>query len=423
MEELVTAFDNLFSKDYNAFIRREMPEERSMKNFIFISPNFPENYWRFCAALRERGLRVLGVGDCPYDGLSEQLRCILDEYYYVSSLEHYDEVYGAVAYFAFKYGKPDWLESNNEYWLERDARLREDFNITSGFRPKDMPPVKLKSRMKERYRLAGIPVARYCLADSYDTCRDFLREVGRAVVKPDNGVGANATYPISCEADLVTFFSGKHEGYIMEEYIDGTICSYDAIVDENGVPVFETGNVTPASLMDIVNERRESMFYIVKELPEKLREMGRAAVKSFGVKSRFVHFEFFRLNRDCVLGKEGDYTALEVNMRPSGGCSPDMMNYANATDVYARWADMIAGVTSPVQTDKKCFCAFVGRRNGKHYALSREEILIRYGSHMKEHGEVDAALAPAMGDERFIACFDTEKEVYAFFRETTRIAD
>ena len=175
--------------------------------------------------------------------------------------------------------------------------------------------------------------------------------------------------------------------------------------------------------MDIVNERRESMFYIVKELPEKLREMGRAAVKSFGVKSRFIHFEFFRLNRDCALGKEGDYTALEVNMRPSGGCSPDMMNYANATDVYARWADMIAGVTSPVQTDKKCFCAFVGRRNGKHYALSREEILIRYGSHMKEHGEVDAALAPAMGDERFIACFDTEKEVYAFFRETTRIAD
>ena len=119
-----------------------------MKNFIFISPNFPENYWRFCAALRERGLRVLGVGDCPYDGLSEQLRCVLDEYYYVSSLEHYDEVYGAVAYFAFKYGKPDWLESNNEYWLERDARLREDFNITSGFRPKDMPHVKLKSRMK-----------------------------------------------------------------------------------------------------------------------------------------------------------------------------------------------------------------------------------------------------------------------------------
>ena len=391
-----------------------------MKNFIFISPNFPENYWRFCAALRERGLRVLGVGDCPYDGLSEQLRCVLDEYYYVSSLEHYDEVYGAVAYFAFKYGKPDWLESNNEYWLERDARLREDFNITSGFRPKDMPPVKLKSRMKERYRLAGISVARYCLADSYDTCRDFLREVGRAVVKPDNGVGANATYPISCEADLVTFFSGRHEGYIMEEYIDGTICSYDAIVDENGVPVFETGNVTPGSLMDVVNEREDSCFFIRKSLPDAVRERGRAAVKSFGVRSRFIHFEFFSLNSDCHLGQKGDIVALEVNMRPSGGCSPDMMNYANGVDVYEIWADMIAGNTPDIPANPHTFCAFIGRRKEKAYALSHEEILQKYGAHLVEYGEVDKALAPAMGDYRYIAKFMTEEEVYAYFRDLAK---
>ena len=29
-----------------------------MKNFIFISPNFPETYWRFCIALRDCGLNV-----------------------------------------------------------------------------------------------------------------------------------------------------------------------------------------------------------------------------------------------------------------------------------------------------------------------------------------------------------------------------
>ncbi len=392
-----------------------------MKNFIFLSPNFPENYWRFCAALRERGLRVLGIGDCPYDALREEVRRSLDEYYYVSSLEHYDEVYSAVAFFAFKYGKPDWLESNNEYWLERDARLRDDFNVASGFHAADMPPVKYKSRMKERYRLAGIPVARFCYADHYETCRDFLREAGRAVVKPDNGVGANATYPITCEADLRSFFASYHEGYIMEEYIDGTICSYDAIVDGEGTPVFETGNVTPASLMNIVNEQRESMFYIVRKLDPRLRALGRAAVKSFGVRSRFIHFEFFRLSSDCSLGKEGDYAALEVNMRPSGGCSPDMMNYAGSTDVYARWADMIAGVPPAPDRGKKQICAFVGRRRGRDYALSRAELLVRYGSHIREYGDVDPALAPAMGDERFIACFDRAEEVYSFFHEAIRL--
>ena len=391
-----------------------------MQNFIFLSPNFPESYWRFCAALRARGMRVLGIGDCPYDGLCPQLRSALTEYYKVNSLESYDEVYRAVAFFAFKYGKIDWLESNNEYWLEQNARLRDDFNIQTGFHAADMPPVKFKSKMKARYTAAGIPVARYRMTDDREACYAFLREVGRAVVKPDNGVGANATFPIRSRADLDKFYAAGYSGYIMEEFIDGTICSYDAIVDAAGEPVFETGNVTPGSLMDVVNEHEDSCFYIVKSLSDEVRRKGRAAVRAFGVKSRFIHFEFFRLNTDSHLGKKGDIVALEVNMRPSGGCSPDMMNYANGVDVYELWADMVAGAHPVLPKRETMFCAFLGRRKERSYALSHEEVLRRYGAALREYGAVDSALAPAMGDYRYIACFPTEEEVYAFFRDLAR---
>ena len=95
-----------------------------MKNFVFLSPNFPTNYWMFCKELKDNGLNVLGIGDQPYDELKQELKDSLNEYYKVSSLENYDEVYRAVAFFIHKYGRIDWLESNNEYWLERDARLR-----------------------------------------------------------------------------------------------------------------------------------------------------------------------------------------------------------------------------------------------------------------------------------------------------------
>ena len=37
-----------------------------MKNFIFISPNFPTNYWQFCRELKNDGMNVLGIGDQPY---------------------------------------------------------------------------------------------------------------------------------------------------------------------------------------------------------------------------------------------------------------------------------------------------------------------------------------------------------------------
>lgn len=179
-----------------------------MKNFVFISPNFPVNYWQFCRQLRNNGLRVLGIGDQPYDTLLPELKSALHEYYKVGSLENYDEVYRAVAFFISKYGRIDWLESNNEYWLERDAMLRTDFHITSGFQVSDMPRIKFKSKMKEYYQKVGIATARYHMVDNFDGCKAFISEVGYPViVKPDNGVGASHTY--SCPAMMTSATSSS----------------------------------------------------------------------------------------------------------------------------------------------------------------------------------------------------------------------
>ena len=86
-----------------------------MKNLIFISPNFPTNYWQFCKEAKKNGLNVLGIGDQPYDELTADLKDSLNEYYKVGSLENYEEVYRAVAFFIFKYGRIDWLETINRW--------------------------------------------------------------------------------------------------------------------------------------------------------------------------------------------------------------------------------------------------------------------------------------------------------------------
>ena len=176
-----------------------------MKNCIFISPNFPTNYWQFCHELKNNGMNVLGIGDQPYDELTDELKNSLNEYYKVTSLENEDEVYRAVAFFIFKHGRIDWLESNNEYWLERDAKLRTDFHITSGFQVEDIPRIKFKSRMKEYYIKAKIPVARHHLVDTLEGCLAFIKTVGYPVIaKPDNGVGAAHTYKLSDDEELKT---------------------------------------------------------------------------------------------------------------------------------------------------------------------------------------------------------------------------
>jgi len=395
-----------------------------MKNFVFISPNFPTNYWMFCRELKNNGLNVLGIGDQPYDELMPELKESLNEYYKVSSLENYDEVYRAVAYFIFKHGRIDWLESNNEYWLERDAHLRTEFHITSGFQDEDIPRIKYKSKMKAYYEKVGIPVARYLLPEGIEDSREFIAKVGYpVVVKPDNGVGAANTYKLKCDEDLVNFVNEwktqyPEVPYIMEEFVHAEVNSYDAIIDANGEPIFETGNVTPGSIMDVVNSNDNSIYYIVKDLPEDTREAGRAAVKSFGVKSRFIHFEFFRLTQDQEgLGKKGKVIALEVNMRPCGGFTPDMINFARSTNVYKIWADMIAYGDSLMPVGEHQFCAFAGLRDGKDFVMSHDDIMAKYGENMRMVSRIPEALSGAMGNQMYVATFPTEEAMNAFYKD------
>ena len=170
--------------------------------------------------------------------------------------------------------------------------------------------------------------------------------------------------------------------------------------------------------MDIVNEEDNSAYYIVKDLPADTRKAGRATVKSFGVKSRFVHFEFFRLTQDQEgLGKKGDVVALEVNMRPCGGFSPDMMNFANSTDVYKIWADMIAFDHSTVEDGTHAFCAYAGRRDGKPFVYDHAAIMEMYGGQMKMVDRIPDVLSDAMGNQMYVAIFPTQQTLDKFYHD------
>lgn len=391
-----------------------------MKNFVFISPAFPGNYENFCVALKANGINVLGIGDTPYDSLSDRLKSVLTEYYRVENMENYEDMFRAVAFLSFRYGKIDWLESNNEYWLEQDARLREDFHITTGLQPKDMAPIKYKSRMKEGYAKAGIPTARFHLVQDLGKARAFIRQVGYPViVKPDCGVGASDTWKIKDDQDLQNFFCNLPSvPYIMEEFVPGEICSYDAIVNSKGTVLFETGNISPISIMDCVNDHESIHFYIVDRLAEDLKACGRSCLKAFRVRSRFVHLEFFRLTEDHpYLGKKGQVVGLEVNMRPSGGPTPDMINFAYSTNCYQHYADMIVyDKLCHKSRSTPCFCAFVGRWKEVPYLHSHQDILRSFRRELKAAEELPEVLAHGMGNFMYLARLGSKEAMEQFFQ-------
>ncbi len=394
--------------------------KRSCKvmNFVFISPNFPDTFRRFCAALRQNGVNVLGIGDAPYSDLHPELKAALTEYYRVPTLENYDEVYRAMGYFTFKYGKLDWLESNNEYWLVQDARLRTDFNITTGPKLDKIDDFKSKYRMKEFYRAAGIPCARCEMLSTLENARAFAKQTGYPiVVKPESGVGAEATYRMENDAQLAAFFQTPPQvPYVLEEFVPGIVTTYDGICDSHGEPLFAASHIAPNSIMDMVNEGIPVYYYVDKAIPPEVEKAGRATLAAFGVKSRFFHLEFFRLTRAKKgLGKKGDIVALEVNMRPAGGFTTEMFNYGQSVDVYQMWADMVAfDELRHTYTGPKSYCVYVGRRDGVAYKRTLPELEAQYQTAARLFTRMPDALAGTMGNQVGIACFDTLPELDAF---------
>ena len=397
----------------------------SFMNLVFISPHFPETYWHFCAGAKANGINVLAIADTPYEQLAPELKASLTEYYRVNNLEDYNEVFRAVAFLSYKYGKIDWLESNNEYWLEQDARLRTDFNITSGIQNDRIAFIKNKSKMKESYAAGGIPTARQIKAsEGLARVKAFAHKTGYPVIaKPDNGVGAGGTAKIGSDAELERWFGehGSNYGlFVVEEFITGLLVSYDAIYNDKGEPVFENNSVFPTPVMEIVHGGLDTCYWCNKTVPKALADIGRRTVKAFGIKSRFVHLEFFQLDCDREgLGKKGDYVGLEVNMRPPGGFTPDMMNFAHSTDVFQIWADMVAFGERRKPLGDQYYCAYVGRRDVHVYKHSHQEVMDRYGSAMCMCARMSPVLADDLGDQVYIVRLKEKKEIDVFFKFLT----
>ncbi len=391
-------------------------------NLVFISPNFPENYYLFIQALKKNGVKAFGIGDEPLSKLRPELREAMADYKQISSLENYDEMYRAVAYFIAKHGRIDFLESNNEYWLEQDAKLRTDFNIP-GLNETTIKSIRYKSGMKALYEKAGCKVARYHLTTTYEAGVAFVKKVGYpVVVKPDNGMGASSTYKITNNKELKGFYQQTFPSQmIMEEFICGELFSYDGIASSTREVLYENQNIYPTPIMDIVNEQKDVYFYSLKEVEDDVREIGRKVVKAFDTNSRFFHCEYFRLTKAKKgLGEVGDIVGLEVNMRPPGGSTPDLMNFARDINVYELWANMIAFDDAKYDFNKPGLHAvFASRRDAHTYQVPLQEVIAKHKPAVRMDKRCQKALAGAMGDDIIIACFNTMEEVLAFADDVT----
>ncbi|EXI62792.1 carboxylate--amine ligase [Mannheimia granulomatis] len=377
-------------------------------NFVMISPHFPTNFETFAVRLRETGFNTLGIADTPYELLSPTLRNSLTEYYRVDNMEDYDQVYRAVAYFAHKYGRIDRIESHNEYWLELDAKLRTDFNVF-GYKNDDMLAIKTKAQMKEVFRQTGLKVAKGRVFKDDEDARKLAKELKfPVIIKPNSGVGASDTYKIKTAEELESFFSYKNPAveYIMEEFIDGDIVTFDGLTDHEGNIVFYSSLEYSEAVLDTVSKDGDMYYYVPRVISEKLVEMGKLCVEAFNVKERFFHFEFFRTK-----GKKQELLPLEINCRPPGGLTIDMWNYANNFDVFKEFANIVKENKFYSNIQHPWNVVYISRKANQNYVNSIDAVCEKFASNIISVQTVPGVFAKIMGEHGILARTETIEQM------------
>jgi hypothetical protein len=374
-------------------------------NVVFLSPQYPPQYWLFCRALRECGVTVLGVGDTPSWALPGELLRSLNDYVHVPDMERYDDLLRALGLLVHRHGRLDHIDSLNEHWLDVEARLREDFNVP-GMRPRETQRYRSKSGMGEVLEAAGIPGPPGVLVRSREQVERFAEQHGFPLIfKPDIGVGAEMTCRVDDRKELERTLEKLPVGFVLQRFIEGRMTTFDGLTDRDGNIIFAVSFLYRDGVMEMIRDRLDVYYYTRREIPEALRALGTRVVQAFGLQARFFHAEFFET-------RSGEFIPLEINLRPPGGFTTDLMNYACDTDIYRLWARVIAfDDVSDFSCQTRYHAAHVARRPEHRYRTPAHELPGLLGSALMASPPVPPGIAGVMGSPVFLLRHADEGEL------------
>jgi biotin carboxylase len=366
-------------------------------DILYVSPDFPPNYANFVKQLHAEGIRVWAIGESDFYGMPADLRACIRWYARADlnnwrAAEHAINDLLEVKHAQGFEGSFDLVESHNETWLRLEAFLNERLSIP-GITLREADQLKKKSVMKRIFQESGLPIARGAVVSTVQEAVRLAGELGYPVIlKPNEGVGAGGTHRVERSDHLEGLFPALREDYLLEEFVEAPIVTYDGLTDWNGAVVFENSLIYGEGLIEYARGK-DTFFYVSRCIPEKLRQVGRLLVQRFDVRRKFFHFEFFH--------RDGEYLPIEINCRPPGGAIIDMMNYSIDGDLYRAWARMLLGRTLELPPEKKYVVAFVGRKDTPH-ALSHDQLIACLEHRLIECAENPPLYWNVMGRFRYI---------------------
>jgi phosphoribosylaminoimidazole carboxylase (NCAIR synthetase) len=316
----------------------------------FVAPYLPDATRRFVeAAARLPGTELAVITCEPEDRVPAELRRTLAAHWRVDDALDAGQVASAVQALGDHLGPVRRLLAVLEQLQVPVAQVRENLGI-AGIDVATARNFRDKARMKSVLRAAGVPCARYRLADSAAAAAGFAEEVGYPlVVKPPAGAGAKSTFRLDDAGDLKVWLDMAPPApgrlALLEEFLTGEEGSYDSVMTDGQIVWDSVSSYLPTPLEVLRNPWIQWIVLMPRDIagPEYdgIRAIAPTALRALGLQSGLTHMEWFRRPDSTV-------AISEVAVRPPGAQITSMLNYAHDFDLYSAWAQlMVHGSFAP----------------------------------------------------------------------------
>lgn len=306
----------------------------------YVTPYFTENAQRFLrAVVSQPGASVALVAGEGLERCAPDLREAVVHFEQVQDPLSTEEIAAAIERIGATRGAVARVLGIAEQLQVQLGEIRDRFDLP-GMRAEQALGFRDKTRMKERLRAAGVPVARHRRVEATVEALQFAADVGYPIiVKPPAGAAAQATYRAGDEAALrealgpASIAAGG--GVLLEEMVTGEEHSFDAFVKDGRVVFYSTSNYHPSCLEVMENPWMQWVVVLPREhrTPD-IEDLGARALQALGLENGMCHLEWFRR-------PDGSLVVSEVGARPPGAQIPLMIGRAHGVDCIDIWARLM----------------------------------------------------------------------------------
>lgn len=310
-----------------------------MPRVVFVAPYFMEATLRFVDAVAGLPSVDLGlVSADPADKLPPGLRARLAGHYQIENALNPGQILHAASKLREHLGGLDRLVGSLEQLQVPLGQVRDYLGV-EGMGAQAARRFRDKALMKDALRQAGLPCARHRRTSSAAEVWAFVEEVGLPVIlKPRDGAAAIGTHRIRDPAQLERALR-SFVPEMVEEFVIGHERSFET-ASIRGTPAWDSHTrYDPSPLMVLENPWIQWTVILPREVEtadtRAIRPAAQAALRALGMHTGLSHMEWFRR-------ADGSVAISEVGARPPGAQIVSLNGHAHDTDMYRRWAELVA---------------------------------------------------------------------------------